>query len=73
LLNTLDSDHLENLNAMLDYMWRLKEKDVTNSSQTAHIEHVFAICRPKTRKTGNFATVKDESLSKMEKFIRFLI
>lgn len=73
LLNTLEGEYLDNLNAMLDFMWRLKEKDVINSSQTAHIEHVFAICRPKPKKSGLFATVKSENLNQMEKFIRFLI
>ena len=73
LLNTLDRDYREQLNSMLDFMWRLKEKDVINSSQLAHIDHVFAICRPKPKRHGQFTAVKNENLNQVEKFIRFLI
>lgn len=83
LLHTLDEDDLKTFNSHLDLMWRLREKELISSSQLAHIDQVFQMCRPVSGKLigarasafGNMMSQpqKEENLNQLEKFIRFLL
>ena len=65
LVNSLDETVVLRINNLLDYMWRLKEKETISSMQTNSLEAAYYACRPdknaqNTFNKGNVSTLTIE-------------
>lgn len=45
-VNSTDEAITLRINNLLDYMWRLKEKETISSMQTNNLESAYYLCRP---------------------------
>ena len=73
LVNSRDESVTRRINNLLDYMWRLKEKETISSMQTNNLVSAYYLCRPEKNPQTNFAAkTGGSSLSIVQQYIQHL-
>lgn len=73
LVNSRDENVARRINNLLDYMWRLKEKETISSMQTNNLESAYYMCRPEKNPQISYTAKNGGSaLSIVQQYIQHL-